>query len=70
MLISKTDYIAGGTGEMYETHLELVQGEYQLCQAHNGGGPVRKDEETVVMGRQQAIDVAKTILRNEGYDIA
>ena len=70
MLISKTDYIAGGSGEMYETHLELVQREYHLYQAHNGGGPVRKDEETVILGRQQAVDIAKTILRNEGYNVA
>ena len=70
MLISKTNYIDSGAGEFFETHLDLLQGEYRLLQSHNGCGPVHRDEETVVMNRQQAIDIAKTILRNEGYSIA
>ncbi|BAS69542.1 hypothetical protein [Pectobacterium phage PPWS1] len=70
MLINKTDYHGGGNSEFFETHLDHVQGEYQLRQAHNGGGPLSHDVETVWMNRQQAIDIAKTILRNEGYSIA
>ncbi len=66
MLISKTNYIDSDAGEFFETHLDRLQGEYRLIQSHNGAGPVHKDEETVLMGRQQAIDIAKTILRNEG----
>ncbi|BBD74664.1 hypothetical protein [Pectobacterium phage PPWS2] len=70
MLISKTDYRGEGKGEFYETHLEKRGTVYYLFQSTNGAGPVSTDEETVLMNRQQAIDIAKTILRNEGITSA
>lgn len=66
MLISKTDYRDEGKGEFYETHLARKGTDYYLYQSTNGLGACSLDEETVIMNRQQAIDIAKTILRNEG----
>lgn len=66
MLISKTDYRDEGKGEFYETHLEKRGTVYYLFQSTNGAGTVSTDEETVLMNRQQAIDIARMILRNEG----
>jgi len=66
VLLQKTDYHAEGKGEFYETHLEQKGDEYHLYQSHGGYGHLSKDEESVVMNRDQAIEIAKTILRNEG----
>lgn len=69
MLISKTDYVAEGKGEFFETHLEHKGDEYHLHQSHGGYGPMTSDEETVTMNREQAIEIATTILRNEGINV-
>lgn len=70
MLISKTDYRDEGKGEFYETHLEQRGTDYYLFQSTNGLGACSLDEETVLMNREQAIDIARGILLNEGYNIA
>ena len=68
MLVSKTDYLAEG-GELFETHLDLIQDEYQVHQSHNGYGHVSKNLESIMLNRDQAIEIAKTILRNEGINV-
>lgn len=72
-LISKTDYIAAD-GYVYETHVDTYQDgslgrSYNIIQSNNGCGPVSNTEETVCLNGDQAVVIAKTILRNEGYDI-
>lgn len=68
MLVSKTDW-AAENGETYETILERAAGEYTLVQSTNGAGAVNAPNETVFLNRDQAIEIAKTILRNEGNNI-
>lgn len=72
-LISKTDYVSAD-GRIYETHVDMYvepkQGRcYNILQSTNGLGPVSGSEETVCLTGDQAVAIAKTILRNEGYDI-
>lgn len=71
MLVSKTDWQAGD-GALYETHLERDAGKpyhYSLTQSVGDGGSISKTEETVYLNRDQAIEIAKTILRNEGINV-
>lgn len=70
-LLSKTDLLTED-GALYETHLDLLSDKYcvyLLSQSTNGIPPISDDRESVFLNRDQAIDIAKTILRNEGYDI-
>lgn len=71
-LLSKTDLLTED-GELYETQLDVLAGTccaYCLVQSTNNLPPINKGSETVLMNRGQAVSIAKTILRNEGYDIA
>ena len=71
-LLSKTDLLTED-GALYETHLDLLTDKYcmyRLVQSTNNMPHINKGSETVFMNRDQAIQIAKTILRNEGYDIA
>ena len=72
-LLSKTDLLVAD-GALHETHLNVTPEDeyctYEIIQHLNGQGPVDTGVETVYMNRGQAIHIAKTILRNEGYDIA
>lgn len=70
-LLSKTDLLTED-GALYETHLDVltdVYCSYRLVQSTNNMPHINKGSETVFMNRDQAIAIAKTILRNEGYDI-
>lgn len=71
MLVSKTDWVGDG-GDTYETTLERDEGKayhYTILQSTNGSGAVDPPNETVYLNRDQAIEIAKTILRNEGINI-
>lgn len=71
-LLSKTDLLVE-SGALHETHLNITKDRYclyELIQHLNGLGPVEHGQETIYLNRDQAITIAKTILRNEGYDIA
>lgn len=71
-LLSKTDLLTDD-GTLYETHLDLLSGDYctyRLVQSTNDMPHINKGSETVFMNRDQAVSIAKTILRNEGFDIA
>ena len=72
MLVSKTDLLVS-SGDTYETLLDLVPDDkyltYTLEQVVGSSGAIRKDAETVYLNRDQAIEIAKTILRNEGINI-
>ena len=72
MLVSKTDLLVS-SGDTYETLLDLVPDDkyltYTLEQVVGNSGAIRKDAETVYMNRDQAIEIAKTILRNEGINV-
>jgi len=71
VLVSKTDWQARD-GALFETHLERNAGtecHYSLTQSLGDGTSVSKTEETVYLNRDQAIEIAKTILRNEGINI-
>ena len=71
-LLSKTDLLVSD-GALHETHLNVGPDEccvYELVQHLNGQYPVDRGVETIYLNRDQAITIAKTILRNEGYDIA
>lgn len=64
-LISKTDLLVDNT--FYETLLEQqTWGDYTILQSTNGVPPLNEGVETVVMDKEQAISIAKSILRNEG----
>ena len=71
-LLSKTDLLVEG-GALHETHLSMTEDKYcayELIQHLNGQQPAEGAVETVYLNRTQAVHIAKTILRNEGYDIA
>ena len=71
-LLSKTDLLTED-GELYETHLDVLADThcvYRIEQSTNNLPHISFGTETVFMNRDQAITIAKTILRNEGYDIA
>lgn len=72
LLLSKTDLLVEG-GALHETHLNIGPDKhcvYELVQHLNGQEPIEAGMETIYLNRDQAITIAKTILRNEGYDIA
>lgn len=71
-LLSKTDLLVVD-GALHETHLNVGPDKYcayELVQHLNGLPPVESGMETIYLNRDQAVSIAKTILRNEGYDIA
>ncbi|AXY82068.1 hypothetical protein HOU72_gp18 [Pectobacterium phage Khlen] len=72
MLVSKTDFLVS-CGDTYETLLDRDHEDkflvYTLEQVVGLNGAVRKDAETVYLNRDQAIEIAKTILRNEGINV-
>lgn len=72
MLVSKTDFLVS-CGDTYETLLDCDPTEkfivYTLEQVVGLNGAIRNDAETVYLNRDQAIDLAKTILRNEGIQV-
>ncbi|AXY81690.1 hypothetical protein [Pectobacterium phage Lelidair] len=72
MLVSKTDFLVS-CGDTYETLLDRDPEDkflaYTLEQVVGIGGAVRNDAETVYLNRDQAIEIAKTILRNEGINV-
>lgn len=72
-LLSKTDLLVEN-GALHETHLNVTPEDkyctYELVQNLNGCGHVDSGLETIYLNRDQAVSIAKTILRNEGYDIA
>ena len=71
LLLSKTDLLIDG-GALHETHLNIGPDKYctyELVQHLNGQGPIEPGVETIYLNRDQAVSIAKTILRNEGYDI-
>lgn len=71
-LLSKTDLLTED-GALYETHLNVLTDThcvYCIEQSTNNMPHINFGTETVFMNRDQAIQIAKTILRNEGYDIA
>ena len=71
LLLSKTDLLVED-GALHETHLNIGPDKYcvyELVQHLNGLGPIEPDVETIYLNRDQAVVIAKTILRNEGYDI-
>lgn len=71
MLVSKTDYVCEAN-HSYETHLERDAGkshQYTITQSTDGVGAVAPPNETVYLNRDQAIEIAKTILRNEGINV-
>lgn len=54
-------------GTFYETVLNKTgDNSFELRQANPINQPFYKYEETVILDRDQAIHIAKTILRNEG----
>lgn len=71
-LLSKTDLLVED-GSLYETHLNVGLDKkycvYELVQHLNGLGPIEPGMETIYLNRDQAVSIAKTILRNEGYNI-
>ena len=70
-LISKTDLVVE-SGALHETHLNITRDKYclyELIQHLNGMAPAERGQETIYLNRDQAITIAKTILRNEGYSI-
>lgn len=70
-LLSKTDLLTED-GALYETYLDMltdVYCSYRLVQSTNHMPHINKGSETVFMNRDQAVAIAKTILRNEGYNI-
>ena len=72
LLLSKTDLLTED-GALYETQLDVLTDKYcvyRLVQSTNNTPHINKGSETVFLNRDQAIQIAKTILRNEGYDIA
>ncbi|AKN21183.1 hypothetical protein [Pectobacterium phage Peat1] len=72
MLVSKTDFLVS-RGVTYETLLDRDPEDkflaYTLEQVVGIDGAVRNDAETVYLNRDQAIEIAKTILRNEGINV-
>ncbi|ALA46490.1 hypothetical protein BF2512_33 [Dickeya phage BF25/12] len=70
-LLSKTDLVVSGA--LHETHLNVMPEAkhctYELVQHLNGSEPVEPGVETIYLNRDQAVLIAKTILRNEGYNI-
>ena len=71
-LLSKTDLLTED-GALYETQLDMLTDaycSYRIVQSTNNMPHINKGSETVFMNRDQAIQIAKTILRNEGYNIA
>lgn len=72
LLLSKTDLLVEG-GALHETHLSVGPYKhcvYELVQHLNGQKPIEPGVETIYLNRDQAIQIAKTILRNEGYNLA
>lgn len=72
-LVRKTDYVAEDN-QVFETHLDKYLDKhgltcYNLIQSNNGLGAISGNEETVCLNGDQAVVIAKTILRNEGYNI-
>lgn len=70
-LLSKTDLLTED-GALYETQLDLLTDKYCtycLVQSTNDMPHINKGSETVFMNRDQAVVIAKTILRNEGYNV-
>lgn len=70
-LLSKTDLLTED-GALYETHLDMLTDAhcvYRIAQSTNNMPHISSGTETVFMNRDQAVSIAKTILRNEGYDI-
>lgn len=60
--------------QVFETHLSQVFEKsegvfYELKQSHNGEGHLHRDSETVLLNWDQAVQLARIILRTEGYDI-
>ena len=71
-LLSKTDLLTEN-GALYETHLDVLTDKYctyRIVQSTNNMPHIDEGSETVFMNRDQAVAIAKTILRNEGYNIA
>jgi len=60
----RTQYVSDG--EFSETELVWHNPGYEVWQSTNGCGPIEPSVETVILNRDQAINYAKAILRNEG----
>lgn len=70
-LLSKTDLLTED-GALYETHLDMLTDAhcvYRIAQSTNNMPHISPGTETVFMNRDQAIEIAKTILRNEGINV-
>lgn len=62
-LISSTTFETHG--ELFETQVSRVATNYEVVQAAPAGA-IYNGYETILLNQEQAIQIAKTILRNEG----